>query len=283
VAVLTLFANAALASTITYYFTMNTSSLSGTAGIIDMQFSEQEYGSGGGTTAYNTDATATVSDFQTDGTLVAEDPYTTPYPGSLGFLASGDVTGTLTGPVVFTADGDGAVNDYAQQLTFGNQLSFQLILSGQGVTTPICPNTGDVVCSSPAFVLDFLDSTGSSFLFSNDPSGSTPTGWIVGGVNVNLNTSTTPFTNLGPGNGPSDLTVSSVPEPGTLPMLATGLAALFAFARRRWLRSAWQGIMGAGDSHGAALSSYDHKTRLHGMPAGLFQTDPFRRGIHHQF
>jgi hypothetical protein len=217
-----------LADSVTYQFTMDTSSLSGTGGFIDMQFSESGFTGPG---AYNTDATATVSNFQTDGSLVSEDPYTTTVPfGSP--LAFGDLTGILPSSVVFTADGDGSTNDYTQGITFGSQLSFDLTLAGQGVTTPICPGTGGTSCSAPGFFIDFFDSTGSTFLFSNDPTG-TGTGWVIGGVDVNLDTTTTPFLNPGPNGGPSDLTITPVPEPSALLILASGLIVMLAVSRRR--------------------------------------------------
>jgi len=233
IAVFAPLSNVALADTVTYLFTMNTSSENGTTGFIDMQFSELSFPPGPG--VYNTNATATVSNFQTDGTLAVEDPYTTPAPAG-GNLASGDVTGTLTNPVVFTVDGDGATNDYEQQITFGNQLSFDLTLEGQGVTTPICPGTAGSECSFPDFILDFLNSGETGFLFSNDPSGSTPSGWVIGGVNVNADTSTSPFTNPGPDNGSSFLTisaVSSVPEPSQFLVLTGAFIGIVAFACRR--------------------------------------------------
>jgi len=223
VAALALFSSTAFASTITYTFTMNTSSLSGTDGFIDMQFSEGS--SASGTTL------AVVSDFQTDGTLVVEDPYTTLFPGGVSLLATGNVSGTLAQPVTFTADGSAPINEYTQELTFGNQLSFLVTLSGQGLTSPTCL-AGPPYCYQ--FVLDFLNSTGTGFLFTNDPTGSTPTGWIAGGVNVNNNASTTLFINPGPSNGPSDLTItSSVPEPATWWMLAGGLLGMIGLRRRR--------------------------------------------------
>ena len=230
-AVLALFSNAAHANSITYLFTMNTSSLMNNTDtdFIDMQFSEATFTGPG---AYNTNATATLSNFQTDGTLVNEDPYTTSSPFG-GFLAFGDVTGTLTNPVVFTADGDGATNDYSQQITFGSVISFDLTLSGQGVTTPICPGTGGTECALPEFILDFIDATTSSFLFTNDPTGSTPTGWIIGGVNVNIDTTTTPFLNPGPSDSPSELTITMAPEPRETAIVAAAFIGMAALARRK--------------------------------------------------
>jgi hypothetical protein len=224
VASLMLFPHTAFADSVTYYFIMNTSSLSGSSGYIDMQFSEALLGGGGGMTAYNTYATATVSNFQTDGSLDAA-----------SLLTMGDVTGALNQPVTFLANGDGAFNDYYQGITFGNQLSFALTLAGQGVTTPICPiNQSGAECNAPSFILDFLDSSQSTFLFTNDPSGLTYSGWIVGGVDVNLDATTTPYTNPGPGNAPSDLSINSnsVPEPSAWLLLGSGFIGVFLIARR---------------------------------------------------
>lgn len=218
--------NAAKADPVTYLFNMNTSSLNGSSGYLDMQFSAPG-GSGGGSTSYNTTAEATVSGFTTDGTLVSEDPYTTANPFG-GTDAYGHITGTLPGDVVFSVIGDGLTNEYSHPMTYGNELSFYLTLSGQGVTTQICPVTGGTSCSLPGFLLDFYTATG-EYQFTNDPYSLTGDQWLIGGVNINQDTSTTPFLNPAAGGGPSDLTITPVaatPEPSGLVLASTGLAGL---------------------------------------------------------
>jgi len=238
---LSFFCRPALSNSVTYAFTMDTSSALGTSAYIDMQFSEAAAASGGGVTAYNTTATATVSNFQmVGGTLGNEDPYTTPSPYG-GYEAYGDTAGTLRNAVVFSVTGDGSTNEYSQGITFGAALSFDVTFSGQGVTTPICPvNQGGTDCSFPGFLLDFYDANG-TFYFTNDPTGSTASGWVVGGVSINPDTTTTPYTNPGPGGGPSDLIIAQVPtmpnaaapEPATGLLMSGGLAVLAIVSRKR--------------------------------------------------
>lgn len=229
------------ASPITYHFTMNTSSLNGSSGYLDLQFSEPAVVAGPGQTAYNTTATATVQNFSTDGTLVSEDPYSSSNPFG-GYDAYGDVSGTLPNNVTFSVQGDGSTNEYSQPITFGNTLSFDALFAGQGVTTPICPvDTPGAVCSQPTFLLDFYDANG-NFLFTGDPQGS-GTAWVIGGVNLNSDTSTSSFTNPGPNGVAPLVTIAEsapsavTPEPAAWLLSASGLVAigLLQYKRRRRL------------------------------------------------
>lgn len=219
--------NVAKADPVTYLFNMNTSTLKGSSGYLDMQFGAPGGISGGGSIAYNTTAEATVSGFTTDGTLVSENPYTTVNPLG-GTDAYGHITGTLPGNVVFSDIGDGLTNEYSQPMVYGSELSFYLTLSGQGVTTQICPVTGGTSCSLPGFILDFFTASG-EYQFTNDPYNLTGDQWVIGGVNLNQDTSTTPFLNPAAGGGPSDLTITQVaatPEPSGLVLVSTGLAGV---------------------------------------------------------
>jgi len=214
------------------FFTMNTSSVQGTDAFIDFQFSELVGTSGMGVTAYNSTGAATVNSFFVNGgSLVSEDPYTT--SNALGPLTSGDVTGTLPGDVTLSVLADGATNYYDQELILGSSITFTLILAGQDVTTPICPGTGGTTCSLPSFIVDLYTSPGGMFLLTNDPTGSTPYGWIAGGVNVNADTSLSTFTNPDPSGGPSLTDITSTPEPqGAAMMLVGAFAMLVCFNRR---------------------------------------------------
>lgn len=225
-----LFPACALADSVGYHFTLDTSSIQGTSGYLDMQFWAWAAVSGGGGTAYNTTASAVVSDFNTNGLLGSEDPYTATFYGSPE--AFGDISGTLPGGVTFSVLGDGATNDYSQQLTFGTNLSFDLTLSGQGVTTPLCPvNQGGAVCTFPDFELDLYDANG-NYLLTNSASG------VVGGIQLNADATTTPFLNPAADGGPSALDVTplaATPEPSSLLLMGSGIIILFV-ARSRMIR-----------------------------------------------
>lgn len=113
IAVIMFAASSAFAS-FSYDVTVDTSSLNGTGGYLYLSFNQN----GGDTLA----STALVQNFATDGTLGATAPGV--------FAGSGTyVTGTL--PTVSFANTN-AVNDYNQAITFGNSLSFNLVLNQTG-------------------------------------------------------------------------------------------------------------------------------------------------------
>jgi len=220
------------------YFSVDTSgfSLPGTDAFIDFQYSELVDVSGPGVTAYNSTGTATIDNFFINGgSLVSEDPYTT--SNAFGSLTSGDVTGTLPADVTLSEEADGATNIYDQELTLGTSLNFTLILDGQDVTTPICPGTSGTECSFPAFIFDIYTNSG-EFLLTNDPTGSTPYGWIAGGVNINADTTVSSFTNPAPDGSASLTDISSAPEPGGAAMMMVGGLAILMFFRTRFRKRA---------------------------------------------
>jgi hypothetical protein len=95
-----------------YTVDINTSTLTGTQGYLDLQLEP-------GPSPSNL-ATAAVTNFTTDGTL-------------LGAAAlTGDASGQLPGSLSF--DNATVFNDYFQNLTFGTDISFQVTLNGP---TPI--------------------------------------------------------------------------------------------------------------------------------------------------
>ena len=187
-----------------YNIFINTSSEATQYGYIDFQFD------GTFTTQI---ATAELENFTTDGTLNASD---------VNNSVSGDVTGTLPGTVTF--DNGTSFNDYFEGITFGNQISFLLDLGGAAINSPNGNGGG-------AFLIDFQNSTG-SFLFTNDPSGSTASNWTVAYFDVNPDGSVTVTTPPGAGNTASVVSFQVVPEPAPAALLGLGLAAL-AFARSR--------------------------------------------------
>lgn len=232
---LALGATAAEASVV-YRFDVDTSSLpAGTQGFIDLQFSASQASGPGG---YNPLATATVSGFQNNGGFFTEaDPYAqTDLFGQPNVL--GHVSGTLPGAVVFDVTGDGAINDYLHGLQFGSSLSFYLTIAGQAVDAPICPGTGGTDCSLPGFTLDLMNSTGSAYLLTGDPTGQSPFSWSLAQVQVNLDGSTTPTIYPGPNGGAPVLSVAGVPEPSTWAMMIVGFGAVGLGLRRRTPRLA---------------------------------------------
>ena len=192
-------AGAATAAPVTYSVIVNTSSISGTPGSLDFNFAPGAVDS--------QPAFVQISGFSSNGTLVS-------CPSNVqGFCNTGDVTGTLPGTLTF--DNGTAFNDYFDDFTFGSTLSFMVSLSGPALSTP-----------------DGTSSSGSIFAFSmfSDPAGSIPAltsnntlGYAMT-VNVNLNGTTTV----------DDFSAqTTVPEPGSLSLMALGVGCCFAFWFRR--------------------------------------------------
>jgi hypothetical protein len=190
------------ASPITYNVTVNTSSISGTAGSLDFNFNPGPL--------VTQSASLQILSFGGNGTLTGT-------PSVIG-----DVTGTL--PATVTFDNGMGFNDYFQGFTFGSTLSFKISLFGPALSSP-----------------DGTSTSGSTFAFSmfSNAAGTIPvlttdtTDGFAFTVNVNLNGSTTVMnystqTSVQPAN-------SSVPEPDSLALLGTPIAlmgALLLFKRR---------------------------------------------------
>ena len=168
---------------VSYKVTVDTSSLKGQSGDIDLQLDP------------NSDtndplAYATVENFTTDGTLnpSVSDPYT-------GLI--GDVSGVLPGKVYFdngeTTNGPSVFNDYCENITFGTNISFTVVFSGPFFTN-ISLALGD------SFVLDFINVASNDYELAYDPTGNSPYGWIAGVIEIETdgtNVSTIPV--AGPG------------------------------------------------------------------------------------
>ncbi len=198
-------AGSARANPLSYLVTINTSAVTGTSGNLDLQFNP-------GVLPGTQSATASVQSFSTN--------------GSLGTATlTGDVTGTLPGPLSF--DNQTAFNDDFQAMVFGNSIQFDLILSGPAVLAP----DGTSVSGS-SFGIGFWDSTGLHPLLTSDPNG------FAGIVNINLDGSGTTSTFLTNTGGPPVVTVTPevitfVPEPGSMLLFGTGVMAIVGLVRRQ--------------------------------------------------
>jgi hypothetical protein len=182
-----------------FLFSMNTSSISGTAGSLDFQFNPGPLVS------------------QATSLEILNVTTTGAFAGA-PFL-SGDVSGGPL-PMVVTLDNLTPFNDYFQGFTFGSSLVFDIRFFGPAVNTP-----------------DGTSSSGSTFAFSmfSDAAGTMPTlttdltdGFAaLANINLDGDISVTNFsiaTTVTP--------VSVVPEPGSLALIATALALLVALWRR---------------------------------------------------
>jgi hypothetical protein len=198
-AVVSILAGSASAGVITYDVAVNTSSLSGTAGSLDFQFNPGPLVSQA--------ADLQILSFSSDGSLSAC------AANIQGFCATGDVTGTLPGTLTFN-NGTG-FNDYFDDFTFGNTLSFKVSLYGPALSTP-----------------DWISTSGSVFAFSmfSDAAGTIPaltadtTDGFAFTVVVNLDGTTT-VTNSSSETSVSPLP-SGVPEPSSFVLLGAALAFL---------------------------------------------------------
>jgi len=181
------------ADTVSYLVTVNTSSQAGNGGYMDLTLATGTLGA--------QDITATVTGFN-GATLNPADPNNE----TIG------TTGLLPGPLSF----DNQVsNDYFEAMTFGNQLSFLVTLSGDGGNL----GGGSTSDSGTSFLVTFFDPSISSFLFSNAADG------VAAEIDVAAEGTVT--TSAQPGS-----TVAATPEPATLSLLGMG-GVLVGIARRR--------------------------------------------------
>jgi hypothetical protein len=185
----------ASAGAITYDVTVNTSSISGTAGSLDLNF-----GPGPSSQA----ASLQILNFASDGTLAGNCP-----------CGIGDVSGQL--PATLTFDNGTGFNDYFDQFMFGGTISFNVSLFGPALSAP-----------------DGVSTSGSAFTFSMffDPGGTFPvlTSDTADGfafeIAVNLDGTTT-VTNFTEGAAIVNAETST-PEPGSFVLLGTALACCVA-------------------------------------------------------
>ena len=210
--VLTAPAAFAESANIQYVVTVNTSSALLSSGYIDFQFNPSSF-----TTQ---PANADVANFATDGVLNPADPNNG---------TSGAVSGMLPGTVTLM-NSQPSPNEYTEAMTFGTTITFDLDLYGPAINTPNGQGGG-------TFILDFLNSDQSGYLFTADSQNDVP----VFTVTINGDGSTTAMTYPSQNNGPPVVTLAgptAVPEPSALLLLSGGLLTLAVLGRRRMLKSA---------------------------------------------
>jgi len=186
-----------------YNVTIDTSSINGDYGSLDFNFNP-----GPGTAQL---ADLQILDFTPGGSLAGDCP-----------CGTGDVSGQL--PTTVTFDNGTPYNDYFDQFTYANTISFELDFSGPAIDMPDGVSTAG---STFAFSM-FSDSAGTMPVLTSDS-----TDGFAFTINVNLDGSTT-LTNyslestvetMGTGT-------STVPEPRWSAWLGAGLLLLLALWRR---------------------------------------------------
>lgn len=183
-------ASFAMADAITYDVTVDTSSISGTAGSLDFNFNPGPLVSQA--------ASLQILGFASNGTLAGSP------------VLTGDVSGAL--PSTLTFDNGTGFNDYFEGFAFGSTLSFNLSLFGPALSAP-----------------DMTSTSGSTFAFSmfSDAAGTVPTltsdtaDGFAFTVDVNLDGTTT-VTNFSTESGVVPASSGAVPEPNTLTLVALG-------------------------------------------------------------
>ena len=179
-----------------YQVAVNTSSIAGTAGSLDFQFS-----AGSGETQA---ASARILNFA---------------GGTLGSASRvGEVTGGPLPSAVTIGNGvqsNSGLNDFFETFTYGSSLTFTLNLSGPAVTAPNGMSTG----GSEFFFLMFSDANGVNPVLTTDPNG------VAATVTVNPNGSTS--------TAAVSRAVSFVPEPGSVALVGSALALLIGMQKRR--------------------------------------------------
>ena len=188
------------AAAISYSVTVDTSSVSGTAGFLDFQFNP------GNSTSQA--ATAQISSFMTLGGSLSGVPQ-----------VNGNVVGTLPGTLTFV--NSTALNEYFQGFNYGSSFSFMLLLTGPAISAP-----NGTANAGTSFGIGLYDNTQNPIL--TNQGGTTG---FAGEVDIDLNgtATATAFPN---GTGPSVVTFLAVPEPGTMLMLGLSMAGFVYFRRR---------------------------------------------------
>jgi hypothetical protein len=187
------------AAPITYDISVDTSSVSGTDGSLDLQLNPGPL--------VTQLASLQILNFSSNGSLAGSPS------------VSGDVTGVL--PATLTFDNLTGFNDYFEGFTFGSTLSFQISLFGPALSSPNGTST-----SGSAFAFSmFADTAGTLPILTSDPDGSA----VILAVNLDGTTTPTNFSNQ------TSIVpqTSAVPEPTGLALAAIPL--MFLILRALWV------------------------------------------------
>ena len=198
-------AGAITATPVSYSVAIDTSSISGTQGSVDLNFNPGPLGA--------QLALAQVTNFTTDGTFEDDCP-----------CATGNVSGTLPGTLVLN-NGSG-FNDYFDGFAFGSTLFYNVTLLGPALSSP-----------------DGISKSGSTFAFSlfSDAAGTMPTltSDSTDGLAFVIDVDTTGTTTISNFSKQTLITTGSVaPEPSTAGFLVsasvmTGMLVQLANYRNR--------------------------------------------------
>ena len=196
----------AMANPIIYNVTVNTSSISGTAGSLDFNFNPGPL--------VTQSASLQILSFTSSGTLAGSP------------MLTGHVSGTL--PATLTFDNGTGFNDYFGGFTFGSTLSFKVSLFGPALSGPDMTSTSG---STFAFSM-FSDAGGTMQTLTTDA-----TNGFAFTVDVNLDGTTT-VTNFSPQTSVvAETPVGGVPEPSTVSLLAVAFGLFSALAFRQHNRA----------------------------------------------
>ena len=179
----------------TYFVSINTASISGVAGSLFFSF-------GPGALPFDP-ANAIVSGFS---------------GGTLGAVLSPAGSGTLPGTL--TLDNNGPPENYQQSFTYGSKISFFLSLTGAAVGNP---SPGAIGGTDLAFYL--LDGSDNPLL-TDDPNGT------VFDASIAPKTGQVSFATFTNNGGPSVVSVTAVPEPGSMLLLLSGVMMIGVGIRR---------------------------------------------------
>jgi hypothetical protein len=196
---LLLVAREASAAPIIYDVTVDSSSISGTAGSLDFQFNPGPL--------VTQAASLQILNFSSPGSLAGSP------------VLSGDVAGAL--PSTLTFDNGQGLNDYFEGFKYGSTLSFEVSLDGPALSSPDGTATSG---STFAFIM-FSNAAGTIPALTTDT-----TNGFAFTIDVNLDGTTTVT------NSSAQTTVvpvtAAIPEPGSLPLMAVSIGLWLAFAFR---------------------------------------------------